>query len=77
MRVAGAAARVVAAVLQSRLWAHGVSEGWEAVPCAGSAAVGHSRLLAEGTKEEERRAEDVAVLGLEGEGGDDGEGTTG
>lgn len=49
----------------------------EAVPCAGSAAVGHSRLLAEGAKEEGRRAEDVAVLGLEGEGGDGGEGTTG
>lgn len=34
--------------------------------CAGSAAVGHSRLLAEGTKEEEKREEDVAVLGLGG-----------
>lgn len=45
---------------------------------AGSAAAGHSRLLAEGTKEEEKREEDVAVLSLRGGGvGDDGEGTTG
>lgn len=34
--------------------------------CAGSAAAGHSRLLAEGTKEEEKREEDVAVLSLQG-----------
>lgn len=33
---------------------------------AGSAAAGHSRLLAEGTKEEEKREDDVAVLGLGG-----------
>lgn len=33
---------------------------------AGSAAVGHSRLLARDTKEEEKAEEDVAVLGLEG-----------
>lgn len=33
---------------------------------AGSAAVGHSRLLAGGTKEVEKREEDVPVLGLEG-----------
>lgn len=32
----------------------------------GSAAAGHSRLLAEGTKEEEKREEDVAVLGPRG-----------
>lgn len=39
---------------------------------AGSAAVGHSRLLARGTKEEEKREEDVA--GLEGgKGGGDEE----
>lgn len=46
---------------------------------AGSAVAGHSRLLAEGTKEEEKREDDVAVLGLGGrrEGGDDGEGTIG
>lgn len=41
---------------------------------AGSAAVGHSRLLAGGTKEEEMGEEDVSVLGLEGgEGGGDKE----
>lgn len=33
---------------------------------AGSDAVGHSRLLARSTKEEEKGEEDVAVLGLEG-----------
>lgn len=33
---------------------------------AGSAAVGHSRLLAGATKEVEKREEDVSVLGLEG-----------
>lgn len=33
---------------------------------AGSAAVGHSRLLARGTKEEEKGEEGVAVLVLEG-----------
>lgn len=33
---------------------------------AGSAAVGHSRLLARGTKEEEKGKEGVAVLVLEG-----------
>jgi hypothetical protein len=32
----------------------------------GSAAVGHPRLLAGGTKEEEKGEEDIAVLGLEG-----------
>lgn len=36
--------------------------------------MGHPRLLAGGTKEEENGEEDVAVLGLEGgEGGDDDE----
>lgn len=41
---------------------------------AGSAAVGHSRLLARDTKEEEKAEEDVAVLGLEGgKGGGDEE----
>lgn len=41
---------------------------------AGSAAVGHSRLLAGSTKEEEKGEEDVSVLGLEGgEGGGDEE----
>lgn len=41
---------------------------------AGSAAVGHSRLLAGGTKEEEKGEEDVSVLGLEGgKGGGDQE----
>lgn len=41
---------------------------------AGSAAVGHSRLLAGSTKEEEKGEEDVSVLGLEGgEGGGDQE----
>lgn len=41
---------------------------------AGSAAMGHPRLLAGGTKEEEKGEEDVAVLGLEGgKGGGDGE----
>lgn len=42
--------------------------------CAGSAAVGHSRLLAEGTKEEEKREEDVAVLGFGAEGEETTEG---
>lgn len=45
--------------------------------CWVSCLWGHSRLLAEGTKEEEKREEDVAVLGLGGEGGDGREGTTG
>lgn len=40
---------------------------------AGSAAAGHSRLLAEGTKEEEKGEEDVSVLGLGGKGGGDQE----
>ena len=63
LRVAGAAASVVAAVLQTGLWAHGVSEGCRrGSVCAGSAAEGHSRLLAEGTKEEEKREEGVAVF---------------
>lgn len=41
---------------------------------AGSAAMGHPRLLAGGAKEEEKGEEDAAVLGLEGgKGGGDGE----
>lgn len=70
LRIAEAAACVVAAVLQTCLWAHGVSEGrGRGSAGAGSAAVGHSRLLAEGTKEEEKREEDVGVLGLGGQRG--------
>lgn len=54
----------------------------EAVPALGQLPVGHSRLLAEGTKEEEKREEDVALSsalgpGGGGEGGFDREGTTG
>lgn len=65
LRIAGAAAAVVAAVLQTGLWDHGVSEGCRrGSVCAGSAAEGHSRLLAEGTKEEEKREEGVVVLGF-------------
>ena len=49
--------------------------------CAGSAAAGHSRLLAEGTKEEER-SEEASLSSAFGEGGreggrEDGEGTNG
>lgn len=35
--------------------------------------MGHSRLLAGGTKEEEKGEEDVSVLGLGGKGGGDQE----
>lgn len=67
MRVAGAAACVVAAAPQTRVWAHGVSEGegrgrGSALP-AGSAAEGHPRLLAEGPKEEEAEREGTAEKG--------------
>lgn len=41
----------------------------EAVPVLGQLPVGHSRLLAEGTKEEEKREEDVALSSALGERG--------
>lgn len=67
LRVAGAAACVVAAVPRGCPWAHGVSCGLlEAVAGWVSCSWGHSRLLAGGTKEEEKGEEDGAVLGREG-----------
>ena len=45
--------------------------------CAGSAAAGHSRLLAEGAKEEEK-SEEASLSSAFGEGGrEDGEGPSG
>lgn len=79
LSVAGAAACVVAAVLQTGPWAHGVLRGlWERqCLCWVSCRAGHSRLLAEGTKEEEK-SEEASLSSAFGEGGrEDGEGTSG